>query len=107
MSRSRLFSNEAEINAFFARLRDAVYPERYGKKDRARDFIVTFEGDSGQRVLAQIANFCRPFDGPNDADKPGRLAFHAGQRYVLWQIMKCFESDSKEVVKEESPDVSE
>lgn len=84
----------------------AVFPDAYSKVDRARDFITVFSGDQGQRVLAQIATFCRPPSHASNADRPGLLAFHDGQRSVLVQIMKCFDSETREVVTEEKPDAT-
>ena len=79
--------------------------ENYGKVERARDFFAVFNtSDQGQRVLAQILDFCRPFDGERNADKPGVLAFNSGRRYVLGLITKAFDSETRAMVKEESDD---
>ena len=76
---------------FFERLPLArVGVNNYTRIDQARDFIATFRlSESGRRALAQINAFCDPYIGPQDADKPGRLAFAAGQRFVLAQIMRA------------------
>lgn len=60
---------------------------------RAQDFMAVFNGHStpeqGQRVLAQVAQICDPVSKIADADKPGTLAFKAGMRRVMAEIMLC------------------
>ena len=62
--------------------------------------------DQGQRVLAQILDFCRPFDGERNADKPGVLAFNSGRRYVLGLITKAFDSETRAVTVEATDDTT-
>lgn len=62
----------------------------YEEKDRAADFIATFNTEQGRRVLAQIALICDPASLLADADKPGTLAFKAGMRRVINEIQRCF-----------------
>ena len=58
----------------------------YNYTDRARDFLQVFNTDQGRRVLAQIGQFCDQKPSRADTDKPGRLAFDAGKRWVLAAI---------------------
>jgi hypothetical protein len=90
--RSKPLDQERELVEFLERLPFAkVGVSNYRKVDQARDFIATFrESESGRRVFTQICALCDPHIGPNDADKPGKLAFAAGQRYVLAKIMQAF-----------------
>ena len=89
---SPLFDSDQELLEFIGRLPRSGLGEGYGKAERARDFIQVFNtSDSGQRVLSQILDFCRPFDGERDADKPGLLAFNSGRRYVLGLITKAYD----------------
>lgn len=68
-------------------------PNGYSFADRASDFLAVFSGNStpeqGRRVLAQIAQICDPITKISDADLPGTLAFKAGQRRVMHEIMLC------------------
>jgi hypothetical protein len=61
----------------------------YNYIDRARDFLATFDSESGKRVLAQIAQICDPPPLMSEADKDGTLAFKSGVRWVMTQIMIC------------------
>lgn len=76
----------------------------YTFEDRARDFIAVFSGNSsaeqGQRVLSQISTICDPVPRRESADKPGTLAFEAGMRRVMAEIMLCMAV--KEPVKVET-----
>ena len=76
----------------------------YTYQDRASDFIAVFNGQSspeqGQRVLAQIAQICDPVARRENADKPGTLAFEAGMRRVMAEVMLCMAV--KEPVKAET-----
>lgn len=62
----------------------------YEEKDRAADFIATFNTEQGRRVLAQIALICDPASLLTDADKHGTLAFKTGMRRVMNEIQRCF-----------------
>jgi len=91
MSRRRKPFSEAEIVALFEALPAARLGPNYTEADRAADFIQTFTStEHGQRVLAQISDLCNPHPMPSDADRPGRLAFKEGQRWVIGEIMRCF-----------------
>ena len=107
MSRQRLSSLE-DIIALFEALPAAKLDENYTETDRARDFLSVFNGasnaETGRRVLAQIANICQPYPSPLEADKPGRLAFKEGQRWVLGEIMRCFTIRSR-IPKQETKEV--
>lgn len=61
----------------------------YTYVDRSRDFINVFSTEAGQRVLSQVASICDPEISPMDADKHGTLAFKAGKRRVMHEIMAC------------------
>ncbi len=82
----------------------------YDEKDRASDFLAVFVGESngeqGQRVLAQIADFCTPIPSPMDADRPGLLAFKEGKRWVLGEIMRAFAVKSR-VPKQETKETTD
>lgn len=52
--------------------------------------MAVFSTEQGRRVLDQIVQICDPASIPSDADKPGTLAFKAGQRRVLNEIQRCF-----------------
>ena len=102
ISASQLFDSDQELVEFLTRLPRIGLGEGYGRVERARDFIEVFNtSDTGQRVLSQILDFCRPFDGERNADKPGLLAFNSGRRYVLGLITKAFDSQTREIVTEE------
>ena len=63
----------------------------YTYTDEARDFRSVFGTEAGLRVLSRIAAICDPVAvGPQDADKPGRLAFLAGMRFVMHEINRSF-----------------
>lgn len=84
----------AEVLYLFEQLPRIRLGDRYTEQDRASDFLAVFNGESnrdqGQRVLSQIVEFCSPSPNPNDADKPGTLAFKDGRRWVLGELMRCF-----------------
>lgn len=103
----KIVAAERELVEFLERLPwTKVGRDNYTKTDQARDFIATFqESESGRRVFAQIQAMCDPHIGPQDADKPGKLAWAAGQRNVLAQIMYAMTMPGVELVKEEKPDV--
>jgi len=61
----------------------------YTHTDRARDFLGCFGDERGRRVLSQISHICDPPIHPSEADKHGTLAFKAGMRRVLAEIMVC------------------
>lgn len=104
MSRQRKRFSEADIVALFETLPVARLGSEYTETDRAQDFIKTFTmNDEGKRVLAQISDLCNPNPAPSDADKPGRLAFKEGQRWVLGEIMRCFLTNRR-VPKHETKD---
>lgn len=93
-----------EMLAFLATL------PRVNKDDyvqRAQDFIAVFAGSStkeqGERVLSHIQLFCNATATPADADKPGTLAFKAGQSWVLAQIMRAFVATPKLPIIEDKP----
>jgi hypothetical protein len=83
----------------------------YTYKDRAADFLAVFNGSSsaeqGQRVLAQIAQICDPTPLPNDADKPGTLAYKTGMRRVMTEIMVCMAVKEPVKAEKETQDVNE
>lgn len=62
----------------------------YTFTDRARDFSNVFSTEAGQRVLSQIHQICDPPTRIQDADKHGTLAWNAGMRRVMGEIMLCF-----------------
>lgn len=67
----------------------ASHEGAYTFKDRANDFISLFSTDQGKRVLTQISSICDPVPRSEDADKPGTLAYKAGMRRVMTEIMLC------------------
>ena len=75
----------------------------YTYKDRAADFMAVFNGQSsieqGRRVLSQIQQICDPTPSIVDADKPGTLAFKAGERRGFYELMNCFVSREPPVVE--------
>jgi len=91
---SRLHGTE-DVLDLFERLPQVRLGSEYTETDRAQDFLRVFTTDEGKRVLAQINDFCNPHASPSDSDKPGRLAFKEGQRWVLGEIMRCFISRRK------------
>jgi len=97
--------NVDQIRELFERLPRLRVGTQYTEDDRARDFIGVFGTEQGQRVLAQVADFCNPHPTPLDADKPGRLAFKEGQRFVLGQLMRCFLTGRRVPEHEEKPNV--
>lgn len=100
-------SNVDQIRELFEQLPRVKLGDEYTEEDRARDFIALFGTERGQRVLAQITDFCQPFPTPNDADKAGRLAFKEGQRFVLLQLMRCFASGRRIPTIEDRPNERE
>lgn len=90
---------EREIVAFLERLPLArIGVNNYTRVDRARDFIATFtESESGRRVFAQISAMCDPRTGPKEAENHGLLAFNAGKRYVLAEIMHALVVPQEEI----------
>ncbi len=77
--------------------------EAYTEQERATDFLAVFSGQStpeqGRRVLSQIAAVCDPPSFPENADKPGTLAYQDGMRRVMQVIMRMM-TIRKEVVIE-------
>lgn len=78
----------------------------YTFTDRASDFRALFGADErGARVLAQIHQICDPAPRVADADRHGTLAFKAGMRRVMAEIMLCFVArEPVRVVKQEPTD---
>lgn len=103
MSRQRKRFSEADILALMEALPRVHLGTNYSEADRARDFIETFTTDAGHRVLAQITDYCSPAATPGDAEKPGRLAFKEGQRWVLAEIMRSFQSKPRIPEIQEKP----
>ena len=89
--RRRRKSNVDEVTRMLKMLPRLIAREEgpYTYVDRSRDFISVFSTEAGQRVLSQIANICDPEISPTDADKPGTLAYKAGKRRVMQEIMVC------------------
>lgn len=73
-----------------ARLPRVRLGRAYTEIDRSREFLEVFGTEQGQRVLAQIMDFCNPPVNPTLADSPGKLAFREGQRWAGAQIMGAF-----------------
>ena len=91
---SKLHGTE-DVLELLERLPSVRLGTEYTETDRARDFLKVFTTEEGRRVLAQLNLFCNPNPNPSDSDKPGRLAFKEGQRWVLAEIMRCFVSQKK------------
>lgn len=107
MFRRKPLSNADQVREIFEQLPRVKVGDEYTEDDRARDFITIFGSERGQRVLSQIADFCQPFPTPQDADRPGRLAFKEGQRFVLGQLMRCFATGRRMPTIEDKPNVDE
>ena len=99
----KIAAAERELVEFLERLPWVkVGRNNYTRIDQVRDFTATFqESESGRRVLAQIQAMCDTHIGPQDADKPGKLAWAAGQRHVMAQIMFAMNMPEAETIKEE------
>ena len=106
MPRQKKRFSESEVVSFFERLPSTRLGPGYSEIDRAADFVQVFTTDQGQRVLAQIADMCNPHPTPADADKPGRLAFKEGQRFVLGGLMMCFNTHRRVPEIKDKPDGS-
>lgn len=106
MPRQKKRFSEAEVVAFFEKLPNARLGPGYSEVDRAADFLEVFTTEQGQRVLAQIADMCQPHPTPADSDKPGKLAFKEGQRWVLGSLMMCFNTARKMPEQRTKPDAN-
>jgi hypothetical protein len=108
MPPSRKVSSAETVLALLEELPRVRLGPSYTEQDRAVDFIAVFAGssnkDQGQRVLAQINDFCSPAPNPMDADKPGLLAFKEGKRWVLGEIMRAFVPRAREPQVERKPE---
>ena len=107
--RSKPLTQERELAEFLERLPAArLGVDNYRRIDRARDFIATFrESESGRRVFTQIAAFCDPLSGPEQADSHGKLAHAAGRRYVMALIMQAFCVPQEEIDDRPDPDAAD
>jgi len=105
MSRQRKRFSVDDVVALFEELPRAQISDDYTEADRAADFIQTFTTEQGRRVLSQVTDYCSPHPSPADADKPGRLAFKEGQRWVLGEIMRSFVTRRRIPEIQENPNV--
>lgn len=86
--------SDSELKAIleiFQELPRVALGEDYTQEDRARDFTDVFlRSEAGQRVLAQICDFCDPPPSFSDVERHGRLAMKEGQRLCKGFIMSAF-----------------
>lgn len=75
----------------------------YTHVDRARDFTTVFSTEVGQRVLSQIHQICDPPSTIKEANQGGTLAFKAGMRRVMGEIMLCFVPKQPVTIEEKDP----
>lgn len=105
-------SNPDEIREFLESLTAVqVGVNGYTLEQRSKDFMATFSGvatpEQADRVLYQIGAMANAiFIGPDDCEKPGKLAFAAGMRYLYNEIISCM-STPREVRVEDASGRSE
>ena len=78
----------------------------YQKKAKAdegqltTDYRLTFLGETGQRVLADLIDHCHLFKPSYVSQDPGETEFREGERNVMLYILSRLQLPEKEIIEE-------